>query len=307
MTTRDRLQALAERIRSDNVSLIAAGVSFFAALAVIPATVIAVSLYGIFTSPRQAELHVESLLEVLPTTTARTLEAQIQPIADFSHLHLSFGLIVSVVALLWTVSNAARAIVRAVVIAAGQGASRSRLEGRLASLGIAVLMITVATAAVAVIAAMPAWFAALDPDHVILTFSNMRWALVGVLFIGGVLALYRAAPPVRAETWRAVVPGAVLAASLWVLLSIGFSVYVSNFGRYNETYGALGAGAVLLLWFWLSSIVIIIGAQVNAVWAADPSSDRRDAAAAVRSRTQHLPGDTGNRAAGGSGSSRSVP
>jgi membrane protein len=294
VTTTERVRALGAKLRTDNVSLIAAGVSFFAALAVIPATVIAVSAYGIFTNPRQAEMHVESLLEVLPETTARTLEAQINPIADFSHLHLSLGLIVSVIALLWTVSNAARAIVRAVVIAAGQGTSRSPLETRLASLGLAVSMITVATAAVAVIAAVPAWLAALDPGHVILTFSNMRWALIGLLFVGGVTVLYRVAPPTRPKTWRAILPGAVLATGLWILLSIGFSVYVSHFGRYNETYGTLGAGAVLLLWFWLSSIVIIIGAQINAVWGIEPApAPARGAATAMGEAERQQSGGAG--------------
>jgi membrane protein len=265
MTTTDQIRTLGEKIRNDNVSLLAAGVAFFGALAVIPASVIAVSAYGVFTSPGEAEAHVEALLEVLPETTARTLEAQIHPIADFSHLHLSLGLILSVLALLWTVSNLTRAIVRAVVIASGQGESRSPLESRLASLGLSLLVITVVTAAVAVIAAVPVWLSALDPDHAIVTFSNMRWVLIAGLFGGGILALYRTSLPVRPESWRAALPGALIATGLWVVFSIGFSVYVSQFASYNVKYGALGAGAVLLLWFWLSSIVVILGAQINAV------------------------------------------
>lgn len=256
------LRAL-QKLQADGATLIAAGVAFFAALAVIPAMAIAVSIYGIFTSPSDAENHVDALLGVMPEATARALEAQINPIADFSHFHLSLSLIVSIAALLWTVSNATRAMVRAVVIASGQRHLRSPLETRLASIGLAVAVIVIATASVAVIAAVPIWLGVIDRTGAIVTFENLRWGLIVVLFGGGIGLLYRAAPAIRPESWRAVLPGTAIATGLWLAISFGFSFYVSAFGRYNQTYGALGAGAVLLLWFWLSSLVVILGAQVN--------------------------------------------
>ena len=256
------LRAL-QKLQAEGTTLIAAGVAFFAALAVIPAMAIAVSMYGIFTSPSEAESHVDALLGVMPETTARALEAQINPIADFSHFHLSLSLIVSVAALLWTVSNATRALVRAVVIASGQRHLRSPLETRLASIGLTVVVVVIVTAAVALIAAVPIWLRAIDRTGAVVTFENLRWALIVVLFGGGIGLLYRAAPAIRPESWRAVLPGTAIATGLWLAISLGFSYYVSAFGRYNQTYGALGAGAVLLLWFWLSSLVVILGAQIN--------------------------------------------
>ena len=261
------LRALGQRLQTDGSTLVAAGVAFFGSLAVIPAMAIAVSIYGIFTNPREAASHVDALLGVMPEATVRALEAQIHPVADFSHFHLSLSLIVSIVALLWTVSNATRAMVRAVVIAYGQRELRSPLEARLASIGLTIAVITVATAAVATIAAIPIWLSLVDRTHVIVNFANLRWGLIIILFGGGMSLLYRAAPPVRPGSWRVVLPGVAVATGLWLAISFGFSVYVSEFGRYNETYGALGAGAVLLLWFWLSSLVVILGAQVNALLA----------------------------------------
>jgi membrane protein len=261
------LGALGKRLQAESSTLVAAGVAFFASLAVIPAMAIAVSVYGIFTNPQEAESHVDALLGVMPEATARALEAQIRPVADFSHFNLSLSLIVSVVALLWTVSNATRAMVRAVVIAYGQRHLRSPLETRLASIGLTVVVITVATAAVGVVAAIPIWLSVVDRTHALVNFANLRWGLIVILFGGGIALLYRFAPPTRPESWRAVLPGAVAATGLWLAISFGFSTYVSEFGRYNETYGALGAGAVLLLWFWLSSLVVILGAHFNALLA----------------------------------------
>lgn len=259
------LRSLGKRLQAESSTLVAAGVAFFGSLAVIPAMAIAVSIYGIFTNPSEAAVHVDALLGVMPEATVRALEAQIHPVADFSHFNLSISLILSVVALLWTVSNATRAMVRAVVIAYGQRHLRSPLETRLASIGVTVVVITVATAAVAIIAAIPIWLSVVDRDHVIVNFANLRWGLIVILFGSGVALLYRVAPPVKPGSWRSVFPGALIATGLWLAISFGFSTYVSEFGRYNETYGALGAGAVLLLWFWLSSLVVILGAQINAL------------------------------------------
>ena len=99
----------------------------------------------------------------------------------------------------------------------------------------------------------------------------------------------------------------MLATGLWILLSIGFSLYVSHFGRYNETYGTLGAGAVLLLWFWLSSIVIIVGAEVNAVWAIEPSpAPLPGDVAAVDQPAQQQSDEAATGSVGGSEHPRSV-
>lgn len=247
--------------------MVAAGVAFFGALAVVPALIIAVSVYGIFTDPSEAESHVAALLDVMPDETARALEAQIHPIADFSHFHLTIGLVVAALALLWTTSNASRAMVRAVCIAAGQTTGRSSLERRLAAVGLTLVVILVVTAAIGMIAAVPVWLSFLDPNHVVVNFGNLRWALLALLVGAGTAALYRSAPPNRPESWSLVMPGALLATGLWLVISIGFSVYVSSFANYNETYGALGAGAVLLLWLWLSALSLIVGAQFNAVRA----------------------------------------
>ena len=258
---------LGHEMRRDNVPLVAAGVAFYAVLAMLPALIIAVSIYGLFTNTAEAERQIESLLEVLPESTVRVIEAQMQPIADLSHTGLGIGVIVSLVALLWTVSNAIRALVRAVVIAYDQDGQRSPLERRYAALGITIVAISGGLVVLALIAAVPVWLNRFDPTNAIVTFGNLRWLFIGAVMVGGTAFLYRYSPPRRPASWGAVMPGVLVATLLWTIVSLGFSVYVSSFATYNQTYGTLGAAIVLLLWFWFTALAVILGAEINEVLA----------------------------------------
>ena len=179
-------------------------------------------------------------------------------------------------------SNATRAVVRGVKIAYDQEDERSILEGRAVAIGVTVAAIVITTTALAVIAAVPVWLQRFDPAHAVVTFGNLRWILIGVGFAVVTGLLYRWAPPASRGGWRAIVPGTILATATWTVTSIGFSIYVSSFGRYNETYGALGAAVVLLLWFWLTFLAILIGAEFNEALILeelDPDTDVRRIAA----------------------------
>lgn len=250
-------------LRVDSVSIIAAGVAFYSVLALIPAATITVSVYGIFTNEAEAERQLDGLIEVFPESTVRAIESQIRPIADFSHAGLSLGVVISIAVLVWTVSNATRAMVRAVVIAYDQDELRSPLEKRAAAIVLTVGVIVAGIVTLAIVAAIPAALGRFDPTDVVVTFSNTRWLAVGLGMLGATSLLYRYAPPRRPETWLAVLPGAVLATVLWLVTSIGFSIYVSSFASYNETYGLLGAAVVLLLWFFLTAFSVILGAEFN--------------------------------------------
>jgi len=266
------LGAMRVEIRQDNIVLVAAGVAFYAVLAVIPALVIAVSLYGLFTDLDEAERQIEAVLEVLPGSTSQIVETQMRSIARTSPASLSIGFLVSLVAFAWTVSNATRAIVRGVKIAYDQETEQSLLERRDIALGATVVAIVAMLAALALVAAVPIWLQRFDPTDAIVTFGNFRWLLVGALFALLSGLLYRFAPPQRPTRWREVLAGTVAATLIWTIASIGFSIYVSSFGRYNETYGTLGAAVVLLLWFWFTSLAILVGAELNEALVLDRHS-----------------------------------
>lgn len=264
--------------RSDNIVLVAAGVAFYAVLAVLPALVIAVSLYGLFTNLDEAERQIEAVLQVMPGSASQIIENQMRSIARTSQASLSVGFIVSLALFAWTVSNATRAIVRGVKIAYDQEEQRSILETRAVVIAVTIVGIVAMLMALAIVAAVPIWLRRFDPTHAIVTFGNFRWVLVGGLFALLAGLLYRYAPPQRPRTWRDVVPGTLAATVIWTVASIGFSIYVSSLGRYNETYGTLGAAVVLLLWFWFTSIAILIGAELNEALVLDGQGGRADSA-----------------------------
>jgi membrane protein len=256
-------------VQHDSIAIVAAGVAFYAVLAVLPALFIAVSLYGLFTDPGEVERQLDALLAVLPGTTAQIFDDQMRSIAETSNASLSVGFAVSLAALAWTVSNGTRALVRGVKIAYDQEEQKSRLERRDVAIGITLAAIVIGLLALAIIAAVPVWLNQFDPTDSIVTFGNFRWLLVGAGFATIAGLLYRYAPPERPGGWRSVMPGVVVAATVWTVASIGFSIYVSSFGSYNETYGTLGAAVVLLLWFWFTSLAILLGAELNETLATD--------------------------------------
>ncbi|MGB5655160.1 MAG: YihY/virulence factor BrkB family protein, partial [Acidimicrobiia bacterium] len=214
--------------RRDNIVLVAAGVAFYAVLAIIPALVIAVSLYGLFTDSDEAERQIEAVLEVLPGSSSQIVETQMRSIAGTSPASLSIGFVVSLVAFAWTVSNATRAIVRGVKIAYDQEDEQSLLERRDIALGATIVGIVSMLAALALVAAVPIWLQRFDPTDAIVTFGNFRWVLVGAMFALLAGLLYRYAPPQRPKGWSDVLPGTLAATLIWTVASIGFSIYVSS-------------------------------------------------------------------------------
>jgi membrane protein len=249
--------------RHDSIALVAAGVAFYAVLAVLPALFVAVSVYGLFTDIGEAERQIDAVLEVFPGSAAQIIDTQMRSIAAASHANLSIGFFISLAVFTWTVSNATRAIVRGVKIAYDQEDGQSVLEGRAVAVGITVSAIAITLFALAIIAAVPIWLQRFDPTQAIVTFGNFRWLLVGAGFALVASLLYRYAPPRRPDGWHTVLPGTIFATAMWTATSIGFSIYVSSFGRYNETYGTLGAAVVLLLWFWFTTLAILLGAELN--------------------------------------------
>ena len=249
--------------RHDSIALVAAGVAFYAVLAVLPALFVAVSVYGLFTDIGEAERQIDAVLEVFPGSAAQIIDTQMRSIAAASHANLSIGFFISLAVFTWTVSNAIRAIVRGVKIAYDQEDGQSVLEGRAVAVGITVSAIAITLFALAIIAAVPIWLQRFDPTQAIVTFGNFRWLLVGAGFALVASLLYRYAPPRRPDGWHTVLPGTIFATAMWTATSIGFSIYVSSFGRYNETYGTLGAAVVLLLWFWFTTLAILLGAELN--------------------------------------------
>ena len=250
--------------KDDDLALVAAGVAFWAFVGLFPALIAAVTLYGLIADPAEVQEQVRDLSDALPPESARLISDQLTEIAGGSRGALGLGLVVSLGAALFSASGAVANLIKAINLAYDEQETRNivRLRGLalLMTLG-AVLFVTVA---VGIIAVLPAVLDTLGLGAGgRLAADVLRWVGL-VLFVGASLAVvYRYAPDRDNPRLSWVSLGAGVATVLWVLGSVGFSVYVGTFGNYSETYGALAGVIVLLLWLFLTAFVVLFGAEVN--------------------------------------------
>ena len=250
----------------DNISIVAAGVAYYALFAIFPAIAALVSLYGLVFDPAGVEQQVNQLAGLLPPEALNVLRDQARNVASAPQEGLGFGVLFGLALTLWSASRGTNSLITALNIAYGEEERRSFiwLAGLSLLLTLAGLVFVIMT--LAMIVAVPAAinFLGLRDTPIGWAASLARWPILAVAIVLALAVLYRYGPDRRQPKWRWVTWGSAIATALWIIASVGFSVYVSNFGSYNQTYGSVGAGVVLLLWFNLTSYVILMGAELNA-------------------------------------------
>ena len=251
--------------KSDQVPLLAAGVAFYSFLALFPALIAAVMLYGLVRDPADVQKQIDELSATLPSDAASLISTQLEAITSTSSGSLGLGLLISLMLALWSASGGVGNIMTAVNIAYDEDETRGFVKRKLLSLTLTLSAIVFLVVAISLVAAAPA---VLDS---LVDAGPVRWGLEALRWLGLIAAmavalavLYKVAPDRDDAQFRWVSVGAVVATVVWVLASVGFSLYVDNFGSYNKTYGALAGVVVLLLWLWLTMYVVLLGAEINA-------------------------------------------
>ncbi len=262
---RDVLWRVKDQMSEDNLSLVAAGVAFYGLLAIFPGIAAVVSIYGLVVDPQTVSEQLAATSEVLPQETRGIIEEQLTRVTSSASGALGLGAIVSLLLALWSANKGTQSLISALNIVYDEREKRGFVRLTLISLGLTLAIIVFLIVGLAAIAAMPALFGNLGlPETVRQLASWLRWPVLGLGFVIGLAVLYRYAPSRDEPRWRWVSWGAVLATVLWLVGSALFSWYVSNFGSYNETYGSIGAVAVLMMWLWLSALIVLLGAELNA-------------------------------------------
>lgn len=252
-------------LKADHVTLMAAGVAFFAFLAVIPGLVALVSVYGLFGDPDTVQSTVRDVAGTLPEEARDLLVAQLETITSSSSSALTLGLVVSLGASLWAASSGMSHLIEALSVVYDEGEGRGFVAKRATALALTFGALVFGLAAIAAIAVWPAVVAEIDPPSPVGVILRLAvWPVLAVGLAVALAVLYRFGPDRDDAEWRWTSPGAGLAVVVWLAVSIGFQFYAGNFGSYNETYGSLGAVVILLLWLWISAIAVLLGAEVNA-------------------------------------------
>jgi membrane protein len=254
-----------EETRLDQVPLLASGVAFWAFISLFPAMIAAIAVYGLVADPATVTRQAEAVTDALPRDAASLIVDQMESISSQSGDALNFSLLISVLLALWTSSAAVSNVMSAINTAYDEEETRSLFRRKgialLLSLG-AVAFVVISVGLIAVAPVLLDMFVPEGATRALL--QTGRW--VGLVFavMAGMGVLYKLAPD-RDDprlTWVSV--GSVVATAMWLLASLGFSLYVDNFGRYSQTYGALAGVAILMLWLWITALIVLVGAEINA-------------------------------------------
>jgi len=250
----------------DNISLAAAGVAFYGFVALVPMLAALVLGYGLIAAPATVVQDMQKMMSVMPIDAAKLIAEQLLSVVHTSSTKKGFGLIVALVVALYGARNGASAIITGLDIAYEEQEDRSFVRLILLSLGITVGGIFVAIVAMIAVASLGHLDDALAnaPRLVIVAGKLVSYLVLVLVGAGGAATLYRYGPARKKAKWVWITPGSLIAAILWLLLTIGFGLYVADFGNYNATYGSLGAVIVFLTWLYLSSYVLLLGAEINA-------------------------------------------
>lgn len=258
------LRCTAKQVRYDDVAILSAGVAFYFMLSIFPALIALVTLYGLVADPAIVQEQVQALSGVVPPAALTLIRERLEAIVSAERGALGLGFAASLLAAIWSASSGTKALIRAVSLAYEQEEGRGWLRLRLTALLWTAGIVLVIVLGLFVAAGLPVVLGAVGLSGQ--AESLIAWARWPVLFVGVVVALsllYRRGPDQYGTRVRRASLGAVVAALLWVLASAGLSLYVSQFGNYEQTYGALAGVIVTLLWLYVGSFAILLGAELN--------------------------------------------
>ncbi len=252
-----------QQMKEDNASILAAGVAFYLLLALPPSLVAVLSVYGIVSDPADVQDQVDRFDAALPKGAQRLIDAQLESAASTSNGRLGVGLVIAILIALLSASKGAKSLVDAINVAYDERETRGFVRLRLLALAFTVGGVALILTGLAVITLVPTLTDPFGSGGQLLA-SVVRWPLLAMAMVVALAALFRYGPDRDDPRWAWVTPGAVFAAVAWVLGSLVFALLADKFGTFNETYGTLGAVAVMLLWLYITALVIIVAAEINA-------------------------------------------
>jgi len=256
---------LIARFSEDRVMLIAAGATFYLLLSLFPALAAFVSIYGFFADPTTIAEHLAVMRGILPEGALEMIEGQLMEFAGGRPDSLGLSFLISFAVAFWSANNGMKTLFEALNIAYREREKRSFIALNLLSFGFTIGFMLLATLLIAVVGILPALLALLPLDELTdLLLRYARWPLLLLVAGIGISILYRFGPSRTRPNWRWISWGSILACLVWIAASAGFSYYLQGFANYNATYGSLGAAIGFMMWTWISVIVLLVGAQLNA-------------------------------------------
>lgn len=252
-------------IGDDRIMLTAAGVTFYLLLALFPALAAFVSVYGFVADPQTIADHVAYMGGLLPTGGLEVIEQQLTALAKQETTSLSVGFLAGFAIALWSANSGMKSLFDAMNIVYDEEEKRSFIIYNAVSLAFTFGGIVIGIILIIAVGVVPALMAAIRMEaatEVLIKYG--RWPFVFLMVMLVISIIYRYGPSRDNAKWRWITWGSGLATLVWIVTSIGFSWYLENFADYNATYGSLGAVIGFMMWTWISVMILLIGAELNA-------------------------------------------
>lgn len=271
---KDILLRVKDEIATDHVSLVAAGVAFYALLAIFPAVTALMALAGLVMEPAEVTAQLEALTNLIPEEAANIILDQAIAVTGSEETGLGWAFLIGLGLALYSASKGVGSLMEGLNVAYDEDETRGFVTKLIWTLGLTLMLIgvlllglaaTVAVPAIVAFLALPDWF------ETFLTYGS--WVLLAALTVVALAVLYRYGPARDNAEWKWLTPGSVIACILWIVASVGFSIYVSNFGSYNESFGSMAGAIILLMWLWISAFIVLLGAEFNSEMEAQTRKD----------------------------------
>jgi membrane protein len=285
-------------VNDNNIFLVAGGVTYTVLVALFPGLAALVSIYGLLLDPAQVERQVASLSDVLPPETAQMIGDQLHKLVTTSSNTLSISAAAALLFALYSASRGMSGMINALDIAYQQKETRGFFKLNFLAIGLTLVVLVGGTFTIALVGVLPVvvqWVGLGSLAKWVLLI--LEWPLLIAVVMTGLAVLYHFAPDRKMARWRWISPGAIVATLLWILGSIGFTVYVTHFSSYDKTYGSLGGVVVMLTWLWLSAFVALFGAVINAQTEQQATADTQAGSSRSARLTGRVAADT-NRLSG---------
>ncbi|WP_435978705.1 YihY/virulence factor BrkB family protein [Psychrobacter sp. DM4] len=263
----DAAQPILQTWRITNTSTVwahCASVGFFGFLSIFPVMAVFVLIYGLLFSPVEMQEQIALLQAYIPESVYEVLNSRLTDLTSNSTSRLTYSLLLSSALALYAGSKGIKYLIILINLAFHINEERGFIQSTIRSLALTLAAVVVVIAAISSIAIIPlgaTYFPLPQIGETIALWS--RWPVLAIIIFLTFLTLYRFAPNRDAVALKKLIPGAVLASVLWILLSVLFSIYVQNFNNYSAEFGALSAAVVIMLWLYYSAFIVAFGATFN--------------------------------------------
>jgi membrane protein len=262
---KDILLRVYRNVSDHRVALLAAGITFYSLLAIFPALAALVAIYGLFFDPATITAHWDKLSGLLPGGAIDVARDQLTRVASKGRQTLGLTSLVGLAVSLWSANAATKSLFDALNIVYGEKEKRGFIKLNAVSLSFTLAGIVFALLALGAVVVLPVALKYIGlSDAADLLVRIGRWPVLFVMLTLALAFIYRYGPSRETPRWRWITWGSAVAAVLWLAASALFSWYATNFGNFNETYGSLGAVIGFMTWLWISAIIILIGAEIDA-------------------------------------------